>query len=194
VKDRFYRFARALARAYFAIFLPLRARGTENIPESGAVILCGNHISMLDPVTIGVIAKRSICFMAKKELFAIKPFAAVLKRLNAFSVDRKNTDMAAMRTAMAILRRGDVLGIFPEGSREKPGVEPKLETGVGLIAMRSNAAVVPVRIVGPYRLFRRTGVAFGAPIDMDDLRGRADGEALGEAVRRIGDAIFALKT
>lgn len=192
MKERFYRACRILLRAYFAIFLPLNAKGQENIPESGAAILCGNHISLLDPLSIAVVSKRAVNFMGKKELFAFKPFAALLKALNAFPVDRRNNDMSAMRTAMAILKNEGVLGIFPEGGRVKEGAESKLETGVGLVAIRSRAAVVPVRIFGPYRLFRKTRIVFGPPLELDDLFGRADSGALTAAMKRIEEAIFSL--
>jgi len=190
--SRFYAACRALVRFYFAVFLPLLAKGVENIPPDGAVILCGNHISMLDPLAIAVIARRPIHFMAKKELFAFKPLGALLRSLNAFPVNRKNTDMSAMRTSISILKDGRVLGIFPEGARRKDEAHPELETGVGLIALRSKAALVPVRIIGPYRLFRKTGVVFGPPVDFREFWAHVDGNALAEAMERIEKAIFSL--
>lgn len=189
----FYRFCRAILRIYFFLFLPLSASGLENIPNDGAVILCGNHISLLDPPAIGALSRRPVCFMAKKELFSVKPFAALLKKLGAFPVDRKNSDMAALRLSIAILKRGDVLGIFPEGSRAKDGVQLKMESGVGFIALRARAAVVPVRIFGPYRTFRKTHIAFGAPVQLEDLHGLTDGDTLKEAMGRIESAIYALE-
>lgn len=188
----FFLFIKAIARAIFAILFPARVQGAERIPAEGAVILCGNHISMLDPIIAGLSVRRPVRFMAKEELFRFKPLGALITALGAYPVKRGATDMAAIRTSMKLLKEGEVLGIFPQGSREKDGEHLRMENGVGLMAQRSGAAVCPMRIVGPYRPFRRTPLFIGAPIDLQDLEGRSDSLSIDTATRRIEEAIWAL--
>lgn len=192
MKKRFYLVIRTIARVLFAILYPTTVIGAENIPASGGVILCGNHISMIDPIVAACSIVRPVRFMAKKELFAFKPLGGFFQALGAFSVDRGGTDMAAMRTSLSILKNGEVLGIFPQGTRDKDHEHGKMESGVGLIALRSRAIVIPMRVFGPYRLFRRTRLVIGPPVDLSGFDGVCDSHSIDAATRRIERDVWAL--
>ena len=192
MRPGFYAFAKVVMRILFTILWPLRVTGEENLPESGAAILCGNHKSLLDPLAAGVAVRRPLRFMGKKELFNAPVVRRLVRWLGAFPVDRGNADMAAVRTALAILKEGGVLGIFPQGGREMKG-HSTMETGVALIALKSGATVVPMRISERFRLFRRTTLTIGKPVDLSAFSVRGGSEALKGATQEIEAAIDALR-
>ncbi len=160
-------------------------RGTYNIPDSGAVMLCANHISNLDPILMGIASPRKIHYMAKDELFRI-PFLAVLLRvLGAFPVRRGKADRAALRTGIDLLKAGNVLGLFPEGTRSRNGKLGKAHSGVAYFALRTNCRVVPVAISGSYRLFSRISIAFGESVNVSDLSTNESHIATGRIMNSI---------
>lgn len=187
----FYSFAKTVMRVFFAVIYPLHMLGVENLPRSGAAILCGNHMSLLDPLAAGRAVGRPVRFMGKKELFKVPLLNALLRSLGAFPVDRGNADMTAVRTSLAILKEGGVLGIFPQGGRETGGYRG-METGVALIALKSGAPVVPMRIMKKFRPFRRNTLIIGEQVDLSAYSIRAGSEALTRATERIEAAVTAL--
>ena len=191
MNGRFYTFAKAVMRVFFALIYPLRMVGVENLPNSGAAILCGNHMSLLDPLAAGRAVGRPVRFMGKKELFSVPVLNTLLRALGAFPVDRGNTDITAVRTSLNILKEGGVLGIFPQGGRETGGYRG-METGVALIALKSGAPVVPMRIMEKFRPFRRNTLIIGEPVDMSAYSIRAGSEALTRATESIEAAVAAL--
>lgn len=191
MKPWFYAFAKAVMRVFFWLIYPLSAFGAENLPEAGAVILCGNHLSLLDPLAAGVSMRRRIRFMAKSELFRVPLLRWIIRALGAFSVRRGSADMAAVRTALAVLREGEVLGIFPQGGRDLTGSRA-MESGVALIALKSGAPVVPMRILTPFRPFRRNTLVVGAPVDLSAFSLRGGSAALNGATEAIERAVAAL--
>lgn len=175
----FYEFCRGLLRGIFAVAYRLEATGEENIPKEGGVLLCSNHISVLDPITVGIRIKRKIKFMAKAELFKVPVLGPVITRLGAFPVKRGGVSKESIKTSLTILRNGEMMGIFPEGTRHSDSGAAK--KGAATFALRSGAAVVPVAIVGDYKLFRKMRVIYGAPLDLTELKEMESGEAV-EAV------------
>jgi 1-acyl-sn-glycerol-3-phosphate acyltransferase len=192
MRPGFYAFAKVIMRVFFAILWPLRTKGVENLPESGAAILCGNHKSLLDPLAAGVAVGRPVRFMGKIELFRVPVLRALIRWLGAFPVNRGNADMAAVRTSLSILKEGGVLGIFPQGGREMKG-HSAMETGVALIALKSGATVIPMRISERFRPFRRNTLTIGKPVDLSAFSIRGGSEALSQATQKIEAAVDALR-
>ncbi|MBQ6374189.1 MAG: 1-acyl-sn-glycerol-3-phosphate acyltransferase [Clostridia bacterium] len=191
---RFYHFMCGVIRPYYSLVYPVRIEGLENLPPEGACIVCANHLHARDPIYLAVrIRRRMLHFMAKAELFKWKPLAAILKGLEAFPVDRGHNDLNAVRTALKLLSDGHVLGVFPQGTRSRTNERLPMLSGISLIALRAGKPVIPVFIGGPYRLFRRTPVRIGAPVDLSDLGRKVDGQTLEAATRRIEDAVWALR-
>ncbi|HEY8486776.1 MAG TPA: lysophospholipid acyltransferase family protein [Limnochordales bacterium] len=133
----------------------MRVDGLERLPAQGPVILAINHLSMLDPILIGALVPRVVHFMAKEELFRYPLLAPVLRWVHAFPVRRGQPDREALARALAILRRGEVVGIFPEGTRGVEGRLLPLQAGTAFLALKSGAVVVPVAIVGTHRAMPR---------------------------------------
>jgi 1-acyl-sn-glycerol-3-phosphate acyltransferase len=164
-----YVICRGILRGIYALVMPIRTVGMENVPEEGGVLLCCNHISNLDPMTMGIKLKRKVKFMAKAELFGVPVLGWLVRQLGAFPVKRGGVGKESIKTALGILRSGEVMGIFPEGTRNTDsGVAKK---GAAHFALRSGAAVVPVAIKGEYKLFSRITVIYGEPIDLSAFAG-----------------------
>jgi 1-acyl-sn-glycerol-3-phosphate acyltransferase len=160
----FYRFGQVVCDIFFTILFRLRAVGVENIPLQGPVMLCSNHISNLDPPLLGTKVPRKVHFMAKAELFDVPLLAPLIRALGAFPVKRGGVSKEAIRTAIGLLKDGNVMCVFPEGTRNNLAAMGK--KGAATLALRAGASVVPIAIVGDYRLFRRMTVVYGQPLDL----------------------------
>ena len=194
MSGRLYRILRVVLTPIYAALRPARVEGAENVPDEGGFILCSNHVSARDPIYLALrLKKRQLHFMAKAELFKIKPLGALIRALGAFPVDRHNSDLNAIRTALKLLNDGHGLAIFPQGTRSRDNSPTPMLNGVSMIALRAGKPVIPAYIGGPYRLFRRTAVRFGKPVDLSEFGRRMDSETLTAATQKIADSIWAMK-
>lgn len=166
----FYAFARSACNMVLAPIYRFVVIGRENFPKEGGVLLCANHIDALDPPVVGITAPRPVHFMAKEELFTLPVLGSIIKRVHAFPVKRGLSDREALRKGLSVLKEGHVMGLFPEGTRSKTGELGKGLAGAGFFALRTNAAVVPCAIIGPYKPFKRLKVVYGKAIDLSDAR------------------------
>lgn len=150
--------------------LRLRTSGNENIPTEGPVLVVTNHISQVDPPVMGVAAlPRKSYYMAKAELFRVRVLRRIIYRLGAFPVERGGADRRALRLARDILRRGDLLLMFPEGTRHRDGrLRPGLP-GAGSLGLEPGVTVVPAAIWGSRRRLGPIRVVFGPPLDLSDI-------------------------
>ncbi|AYC29376.1 lysophospholipid acyltransferase family protein [Paenisporosarcina cavernae] len=146
--------------------------GLEHFPKEGGVLICANHISALDPPVVGITSPRPVHFMAKEELFHMPVLKWAIPKLNAFPVKRGMSDRDALRKAISLLKSGEVMGLFPEGTRSIDGKLGKGFSGAGFFAMKGDAHVIPCAIIGPYKPFKRLKVRYGKPIDLTELKER----------------------
>lgn len=154
----FYVIARAILRVILKIGFKARVEGESNVPSEGPVILVANHLSMLDPIVLGCAIPRPVRFMAKHELFSNRLFAWVLTSLGAFPVRRGQADREAFHKALEVLLKGQVLGIFPEGTRSLTGRLQAPYSGAVILAEKTGAPIVPVGIVGTDKILRKGAV------------------------------------
>src|SRR5439155_9936057 len=177
----------------------LRVRGLEHLPEDGFV-LAANHTSNFDPWALGIplLPRRQLRFMAKAELF--NPILSPLLRAGgAFKVRRGESDVEAMRTAAELVRSGEIVVMFPEGTRRKKGLLKKhvarAHTGAARIALNAGAPLVPAAISGTDRLLRLgpLRVTFAPPLDLSDLDGRETKQAAEIATERLMTKIEELR-
>jgi 1-acyl-sn-glycerol-3-phosphate acyltransferase len=177
----------------------LEATGLERLPAEGGFVLAANHVSSVDPWPLGLPLwpKRQLHFMAKVELF--KPvLGQVLLAGGAFPVRRGERDLESIETAMEICRRGDVVAMFPEGTRRTKGLRKRFEhrprTGSARIALAAGVPLVPAAVKGTDRLARlaQLRVAYGDPVPVDDLADLPAAQAHQEATDRLMQRIYAL--
>src|SRR3954452_10920567 len=154
VNSPVYWFVRAFVQPFLHAFFRLSRNGRHHIPAEGGVLLASNHRSFLDPFMIGCCLRRPIFFVAKQELFQNRLVGWLLNCLGAFPIRRGESDEESMKTARALLERGEAVVIFPEGTRIRRGSLGNAKRGVGRLALESGAAVVPIAVHGSERARR----------------------------------------
>lgn len=180
----------------------LHIEGQEHIPRTGPVILAANHVSYIDPVIIGIAVRRPIRFMAKKELFGVPLLGRLIRQFGAFPVNRHRANLQAFKLATALLEAGEVVAMFPEGTRGD-GIELQpAKAGIGLIAARTGAPVVPIFHQGTGRVFPKgawlprpyhIAIKFGMPYRFADQRLDETEDRIASFSRIIMEKIAALK-
>jgi len=178
----------------------LRATGEEHLPREGGYVLSANHLSNFDPWPLGLplFPKRELRFMAKAELFRT-PLWPILKFGGAFKVRRGEGDAQAIETAIKLAREGEVVAIFPEGTRRKKGLVKKFEarphTGAARVALEAGVPLIPAAIAGTDRITRLgpLRVAYGPAVELDDLRDGDVREAAQVGTDRLMAAIADLE-
>lgn len=168
-----YRIAQILIAVTAKILFRWKVFGRENIP-AGSVLIASNHLSNYDPPLVGTAIWRPSYYFAKIELFKNRYIGAFLKSVNAFPARRGEVDLEAWRTARNVLKRGDILIFFPEGTRSLDGEVQPHKPGMGRLAAATDAPVVPTAITGSHRLrdvFRgraKLRVGFGQPMKISE--------------------------
>jgi 1-acyl-sn-glycerol-3-phosphate acyltransferase len=185
-------------RAVLTVLTRWRVEGRENIPLTGGLIVVANHRNNADPPILGAgLARRRIRFMAKIELYRY-PFGVIPRLYGAFPVRRFEADMGALMNAERILKRGGVIGMFPEGTRSKTGTIGTPHPGTALIALRAGATILPCAMYGTERLgnplnvlrYLRMGVNIGQPIEVEQVK-RPTEDQVNDLTERLFAAIVA---
>lgn len=164
MKNRVYTVLYLIIWVFMRIFHPWKAIGVENVPE-GAVLMCGNHTTLGDPfyVVCCLGRKRQTHVMAKAEAMKWPVIGFLLKKAGIIGVNRGRSDMAAVKECMRVLRNGEKLLMFPEGTRVREGETSEAHTGAAMLATRTDTMLVPVYISTKKRRFCKTTVVFGQP-------------------------------
>jgi len=176
-----YSFLHVVLKVIAVFYFRLQTDGIENIPKSGGVILAPNHPSDLDSIILGTAINRQLHTMGKEELFRRKFASFILRKINAFPVKRQKFDRASLRCALQILKDGNVIDMYPEGTVSKDGTLQEAKLGTAFIALQSKTPVIPVAIIGSYGVMskgmrfprpRKVVVKFGEPIYFDEYYDR----------------------
>ena len=154
---RAYAITRVLVRLFVPLLGGITVIGGENIPETGPIILAPNHRAYMDPPYLSMVTKRQLHLMAKEPLFRIPLFGPYIKAMGAFPVKRGVPDRGAIRQAIAELKAGRVMGIFPEGTRADPGTLLPAEKGFALIAKQTGVPIVPIALEGTDKVLPKHG-------------------------------------
>lgn len=180
-------------RALVSLFFRVERVGEGNLPEDGACVACINHISMFDPIVVSSVVNRPIRYIGKEELFKIPVVGWYLKSINVIPIKRGAADIGAVKASLKALKNGEVLGIFPTGTREKKNPNAKVKPGAALIAFKANVPIIPIHIDSKYRIFSKVRITVGSPIDFSEYEGRKlTQEEMTEAAEKIYTAIKSL--
>lgn len=183
----------AIIKTVVSTIFRIELVGAENMPKDGACVVCINHISMFDPMVTSAVVDRPIRFIGKQELFKIPVVGWYLKSINVIPIKRGSGDIGAVKASLKALKDGEVLGIFPTGTREKKNPNAKVKPGVVLIALKAQVPVIPVRIEANYRIFSKVRITIGKPVDLSTYEGKKlSQEEMSEAAELIYTTIKTL--
>lgn len=198
-KGGFYRFLKKTLAPILRFTMRIKTYGAENEKADGALIVCANHTALFDVLSLAVSFKRQLRFLAKKELFKIPLLAQLISALGAYGVDRGKGDVAAIKKTLSVLEEGEIVAMFPQGTRY-PKVDPaktEVKSGVGMMVYRSKADVQPVFIRVKnykYRFLRKKEVIIGKPIKYEEFGFTNGGsEEYERAAKMVFDRILELR-
>ncbi len=170
--------------------IAFRVKISGEVPNEGAYILCCNHINYLDAAAIVLFNKRKVNFVAKEDLFTHGILMWLGHLFDAIPIKRDMQDIEAMKRCLKVLKNGELLGIFPEGTRKGMEKNMKAKNGAAFMAIKSNVKVIPIGIHGTFKPFSKVYVNYGEPIDLSEYKGQK--EKLDEATEKIMEAIVML--
>ena len=189
---------RVVIKFIFKIFAIIMYRpkilGKENLPEEGGALLCPNHVHNLDAAVVVAMFKRKVNVLAKEELFKNKFLCWIADLFGIYPVKREKADMQAIKISLKLLKKDELLLIFPEGTRNgmAKGVKPK--NGAVLIAATANKPIIPIGIQGSFKPFTKVIINIGKPIDYSNAREEAkDKEEASKLTRKLMEKIVKLR-
>jgi 1-acyl-sn-glycerol-3-phosphate acyltransferase len=189
-----YKFMRMILQIIALLMFQVRHSGQKNIPSEGSVLVVSNHQSHLDPPLVGMACGRHMNFVSRQSLFRFAPFGWLINSLDAIPIDREGIGLSGIKESLKRLKRGEMLLIFPEGTRTPDGQIKPFRPGFTSLAVRSGAAILPVAIEGAYRCwpksqtFPRPGkvrVHYGQPILPQDYKGMDERDLLVLVEKRV---------
>lgn len=182
---------------FVKLFYPTKVIGKKNLPKKQAFVMTCNHYSNLDVVILGVSLGKRINYLAKKELFKKKFVSWYLKKLGGFPVDRENPDLSSFKFGVNTLKDGKILGIFPEGTRNKGADDAELQdlkTGAITFASKGGTKIVPVMIYRRARVWRRNYIVVGEPFEIQaENTKKLTHEEIDENAKRLKETMMKLR-
>lgn len=169
----------------------LEVYGAERMPAAGGLVVASNHFSWIDPPALGAASRRTLYYMAKVEAHRVPGLGQLMRTFGAFAVRRGESDRDAVRTMRQVVRDGNALGMFAEGTRQRGGIPGPVQPGAAMVAITENVPLIPVAIHGSHewRLgnFKPVSVAWGQPLTFEGLPrgGKGYKEASLEVERKI---------
>ncbi|QDU77115.1 1-acyl-sn-glycerol-3-phosphate acyltransferase [Bremerella volcania] len=189
-----YSFLRVVARIVAIGFYRIRLFGRENWPTEGGALVCSNHQGFMDPLLVGLCCDRQLNFLAKKSLFKF-PLKSFIELLNAIPVNRAGTGLDGLKETLKRLRRGEMVLIFPEGTRSANGELGQIKPGFIAVARKGKSPIVPVAFDGSFQAWPKwqllpsidvVHVKIGKPISYDEISQMSDDELLSSLQARMG--------
>jgi 1-acyl-sn-glycerol-3-phosphate acyltransferase len=193
-KRLWYGFLHVTCRLLAVVAFRVRVEGREFVPESGGVLLLSNHQSHFDPVLIGLACDRRLNYLARDTLFGFAPFRWLIHSLDAIPIDRDGLGLAGLKETLRRLKVGEMVLIFPEGTRTRDGEVGSFKPGFSALARRTAVPLVPVAIEGAFEAWPRRrplpGLAtihilFGEPILPEQVQAFDERELVVEIEQRI---------
>jgi len=190
-----YEFLRRVVQLVAVLFYHVRHYGVRRIPAAGGVLVVANHQSHFDPPLVGMASPRRMNYLARETLFRFGPFRWLIQSLDAIPIDREGLGLNGIKESLRRLKRGEMVLIFPEGTRTSDGRIQPFRPGFTTLAVRSGAAILPVAIDGAFQawprrqLLPRLGgdirVLYGEPIEPQQAAAMDERALLAEVERRV---------
>lgn len=181
-----------LIKAFYHIVFRIQVTG-ETVPEKGAYIICANHINYCDAVAVVIMNKRRVYFIAKEDLFHHRFLNWIAHVFDVIPVKRGKQDIESMKRSLAVLKNGEILGLFPEGTRKGIQKNGKIKNGAAFMAVRTGVPVIPLGIQGTFKPFHKTTLNYGKPLDFSKYQSKTpDKEVLEEVSNTIMNHIIML--
>lgn len=197
-----YRFCQRVLFLVEVLVCGVRYSGRENVPKTGAVLVVSNHQSHFDPPLVGSPCPRRMNYLARETLFRFALLRWLIRSLDAIPIDREGGGLTGIKESLRRLKRGEMVLVFPEGTRTRDGEIAPFRPGFTVLAARSGAAILPVAIEGAFdvwprwRKFPRLGkirVHYGQPIPHEEIQGRDEREVVAEVERRVRQCFAVLR-
>lgn len=187
-----YKTCKFCAFNYYKLFFKFEVEGLENLDMSRNYIVVANHLNWQDPLVLGGVLPFETRFMAKKELFKNRIVAAFLSKIGVFPVDRDANDLKAIKMALGILKNGQSLGLFPEGTRNK-GFEPlAVKSGTAMLSVKTKTMILPISLDSFYKVGKPLRVLFHAPVSLESYYDqKIESETYEALSQKIMDDIYA---
>lgn len=185
-----YRFLVAIVSVLVKIIYRVKVNGIENLKDDKPIIISANHTHIFDPVILAMLTKRQIFFLSKKEIFEKKLSAKFFTKLGVIPIDRENTDLKAIKSCFRVIRNGDLLGIFPEGTRVKTIDINNMKKGVALIALKNKVNILPIHIEASYKIFSKITVDVYPMIETNNFDNMEDSEAIDKLTEELFYKIY----
>ena len=171
--EKLYKFLKFIFYIPICLLMPTKVVGKENLLKEGRVILACNHMTFWDPVLLVAHTKRKINFVGKKEIFKSKFARWFFNKMGVIEIDRENLDLTTIKKIIKVLKDDEVLGIFPEGTRNRTNeILLPFKEGTTMFAERTDSPIIPIIIEKKPKLFRRNKIIIGEPLKMD--KGKAE--------------------
>lgn len=193
-KRLFYDALRVFTRIYSAAVLKIRCDGRENIPTSGGALVIANHQSQLDPLLFGMMFDRRLNYLARQSLFRFSLFRWLIQFLDAIPIDRDGSGLGGLKETLKRLKRGELVLIFPEGTRTEDGEIAQLKPGFLSVAKRSGVPLLPVVVEGAFESWPKgqavpmpkvIQVEIGQAITAEEIESSTEQEIMAELDRRL---------
>jgi len=191
-----YEYLRLVCRLLGVALYRVRCTGRENVPATGGVLVLSNHQSQFDPVLVGLAIDRRLNYLARETLFRFAPFRWLIKSFDAIPIDREGLGLAGLKETLRRLKRGELVLIFPEGTRTPDGEVHPLKPGFSALARRCNVPLLPVAVDGAFDAWPRwqplpglstIHVHIGEPISAEQSKAFDERALVVEVERRIRD-------
>jgi len=176
------------------IIYRVKIEGLENVPKDKACIICGNHVHALDAPALLATTNRKIRFMAKEELWKSTGFKFMAFIYRVFPVKRGKNDSEAVKIAFKILKNNEILGMYPEGTRNGLARNIKPKNGAVNIAIRAQVPIIPFGVEGTFKPFKKVTYRFGTPMDFSEYKDKVkDKEVLDILTKQVMDEVVRLR-
>lgn len=188
----FKRFGLLLVRkfvyvVFYKFIYRIKKVNEKNIPKEGAYIICANHVNMLDALAVVCGCKRKVRFICKASMFKVKALGWALKLSDTIPINRDKNDIESMKRSIKALKNGEVLGVFPEGTRKGMEKNVKAKSGAAFFSLKTGTPVIPLGIQGSFKPFTKVKLVFGEPLDFSEYYGKEKDK---EALEKVTDIIM----